>query len=93
MSTPKIAPSILAADFLRLQEFIPHTLRKIKQARELLQARNPQCEVEAAGGIELYTICAAYEAVARVFVSGTAVFDHADDPEAGVKSLIWAAQG
>ncbi len=87
MSTSEIAPSILAADFLRLQEFIPHTLRNIQQAR------NPQCEVEADGGIELYTIRAAYEADARVFVAGTAVFDHANGPEAGVKSLIRAAQG
>ncbi len=75
------------------QEFIPYTLRKIKQARELLDARHPQCLIEVDGGVELHTIRAAYEAGASVFVAGTAVFDHADGPEAGVQNLIRAAQG
>jgi ribulose-phosphate 3-epimerase len=75
------------------QEFIPYTLRKIKQAREVLDARNPQCLIEVDGGIELHTIRAAYEAGAGVFVAGTAVFDGADGPEAGVQSLIRAALG
>ncbi len=75
------------------QEFVGYTLRKIRQVREMLAARNPNCEVEVDGGVELHTIRAAYEAGARVFVAGTAVFGYAGGPEAGVQSLIKAAQG
>jgi ribulose-phosphate 3-epimerase len=75
------------------QEFIPYTLRKIRQVREMLDARNPSCDLEVDGGIELHTIQSAYEAGASVFVAGTAVFKHAGGPEAGVQSLIKAAQG
>jgi ribulose-phosphate 3-epimerase len=75
------------------QEFIGYTLRKIRQVREMLDARNPNCDIEVDGGIELHTIRAAYEAGARVFVAGTAVFGYAGGPEAGVRSLIEAAQG
>jgi len=74
------------------QKFIPYTLRKIRQVREMLDTRNPSCDLEVDGGIELHTIQSAYEAGASVFVAGTAVFQHAGGPEAGVQSLIKAAQ-
>jgi ribulose-phosphate 3-epimerase len=74
------------------QKFIPYTLRKIRQVREMLDARNPSCDLEVDGGIELHTIQSVYEAGASVFVAGTAVFQHAGGPEAGVQSLIKAAQ-
>jgi ribulose-phosphate 3-epimerase len=75
------------------QKFIGYTLRKIEQVRELLDARNPQCEIEIDGGVDLLTIHAAYQAGARVFVAGTSVFGYPAGPEAGVQSLIAAAQG
>jgi ribulose-phosphate 3-epimerase len=75
------------------QKFIPYTLRKIRQMREMLDARNPSCDLEVDGGIELHTIQSTYEAGANVFVAGTAVFQHTGGPEAGVQSLIKAAQG
>src|SRR5262245_47319006 len=75
------------------QEFIGYTLRKIRQVREMLDARNPNCEIEVDGGIELHTIRAAYVAGARVFVAGTAVSGYREGAEAGVQSLITAAQG
>ncbi len=75
------------------QKFIGYTLRKIRQMRELLDARHPQCEIEIDGGVDQQTIRAAYEAGARIFVAGTSVFGYAGGPEAGVQSLIKAAQG
>ena len=60
---------------------------------EMLDARNPSCDLEVDGWIELHTIQSAYEAVANVFVAGTAVFQHAGGPEAGGQCLIKAAQG
>ena len=74
------------------QKFIPYTLRKIRQVREMLDTRNPSCDLEVDGGIELHTIQSAYEAGANVFVAGTSVFQHAGGPEAGVQSLIKAVQ-
>lgn len=75
------------------QKFISYTLRKIRQVREMLDARHPECEIEIDGGVELHTIRAAYEAGARVFVAGTAVFGNAGGPAASVQNLIQAAQG
>lgn len=74
------------------QRFIPYTLRKIAQARALLDARNPACELEIDGGVDLATIGPACAAGARVFVAGTSVFGHVDGPEAAVDSLMKAAK-
>ena len=70
------------------QTFIPYTLRKIRQVQQLLSERNPACEIEIDGGVEVETIGAAYEAGARVFVAGTLVFKHPAGLTAGVGALI-----
>lgn len=74
------------------QRFIPYTLRKIAQARSLLDERNPACELEIDGGVDLATIGPAYAAGARVFVAGTSVFGYGDGPEAAVGALVQAAR-
>jgi ribulose-phosphate 3-epimerase len=74
------------------QRFIPYTLRKIAQARSLLDVRNPACELEIDGGVDLATIGPAYAAGARVFVAGTSVFGYAQGPEAAVGALMAAAE-
>jgi ribulose-phosphate 3-epimerase len=74
------------------QTFIPHTLRKIKQVQQMVDERNPTCEIEIDGGVEVDTIGAAYDAGARVFVAGTSVFKHPAGPAAGVRALIEAVQ-
>lgn len=75
------------------QAFIPYTLRKIQEVRAMLDARNPACEIEVDGGIDVTTIRAAREAGASVFVAGTSVFGAQDGPAAGVQALVQAAQG
>ncbi len=72
------------------QTFIPHTLRKIRQVQQMLIERNPTCEIEIDGGVEVETIGAAYAAGARVFVAGTSVFKHPAGASAGVRALIEA---
>src|SRR5512143_3355780 len=72
------------------QTFIPHTLRKIRQVQQMLAERNPTCELEIDGGVEVDTIGAAYEAGARVFVAGTSVFKNPAGPAAGVRALLAA---
>jgi ribulose-phosphate 3-epimerase len=70
------------------QHFINYTLEKIRRARRLLDERNPDCELEVDGGIETPTIEPAYQAGARVFVAGTAVFRHPEGADSGVRSLL-----
>lgn len=74
------------------QRFIPYTLRKIAQARSLLDERNPACELEIDGGVDLTTIGPAYAAGARVFVAGTSVFAYRDGPELAVQALLRATR-
>lgn len=73
------------------QRFIPYTLNKIRAARALLDARNPACELEVDGGVDLRTIGPAYAAGARVFVAGTSVFGQPDHIETAVQGLLTAA--
>lgn len=70
------------------QEFIEYTLRKIRQVRQMLDSRNPGCDLEVDGGIDPKTAPRVIQAGARVLVAGTAVFGHSGGPEAGIKSLI-----
>jgi ribulose-phosphate 3-epimerase len=70
------------------QEFIEYTLRKIRQVRQMLDSRNPGCDLEVDGGIDPKTAPRVVQAGARVLVAGTAVFGHLGGPEAGIRSLI-----
>lgn len=70
------------------QHFIPYSLKKIAQLRRVLNDRNPACDLEVDGGVEPHNIASIWEAGARVFVAGTAVFKHPGGPEQGVKSLL-----
>jgi ribulose-phosphate 3-epimerase len=74
------------------QRFIPYTLRKIRQVRALLDERNPQCQIEIDGGVDMQTIGPAYAAGARVFVAGTSVFAYKDGPAMAVQALMRTAE-
>jgi ribulose-phosphate 3-epimerase len=73
------------------QKFIDYTLGKISRVRQLLEARNPGCDLEIDGGVDLHTIRRAREAGASVFVAGTAVFGDAAGPAASIRKLLDAA--
>ena len=73
------------------QAFIPRVLRKIKRVRQLLDDRNPRCELEVDGGIDPETAPDVVQAGATVLVAGTAVFGDPDGPAAGVRNLARAA--
>ena len=83
MSLPKIAPSILAADFLNLHGQV--------QAAERGGADRFQVDMMD-GGIDLQTIRPAYQSGARVFVAATSVFRDAAGLGVGVQRLMKAAQ-
>jgi len=56
------------------QAFIPESLPRIRQLRDMIEKRNPKCELEVDGGIETQTAAPAVAAGANVLVAGTAIF-------------------
>jgi len=60
------------------QQFIATTLRKIGQTRELIEQRQPLCEIEVDGGIDAETAPLVVRAGATVLVAGSAIFGNRD---------------
>ena len=75
------------------QKFIPSTLTKIRRARELLDARGLQADLEVDGGIEPHTAPEAVAAGANVLVAGTAIFQQADGVAAAMQRLLKSCSG
>lgn len=69
------------------QKFIPEMLGKITRLRELLDRVNPSAVIQVDGGMTNETLRPAYQAGARAFVAGNAVFKHPQGIEAGVRAL------
>jgi len=63
------------------QSFIPHTLKKIRELRRLLDERNPEVKIEIDGGVTLDNAKLILEAGADVLVAGNTVFSAADPPK------------
>ncbi len=68
------------------QQFIPHSLDKLRQARAMLSFAKSQAVLEVDGGINRDTITACWRAGADTFVAGNAVFA-ARDPAAEIRAL------
>jgi len=68
------------------QTFIPSTLNKIARLRAILDERNPNCRLEADGGIRLGNIRRVVEAGADTIVTGSAIFT----PETPVTEAVAA---
>ena len=60
------------------QAFIPTTVPKIGRVRELVERRQPACEVEVDGGIDATTAPLVVRAGATVLVAGSAIFGDPD---------------
>ena len=69
------------------QKFIPYTIEKIRQARQLIDERKHRCVIEVDGGIDEDTLPLVVNAGAEVLVAGSAIF-HAADPARKVKELL-----
>ncbi len=68
------------------QKYIPNALKKVRQARALIDAYNPACELEIDGGIGRANIAEVCAAGADVVVMGSAIFAAAD-PAAELQAL------
>lgn len=68
------------------QAYIPNSLRKVREARALVDARNPACRIEIDGGIGRENIAEVVAAGVDICVAGNAVFG-AKDPAAEIAAL------
>ena len=68
------------------QSFIPHTLHKIKQLREMIDEQSLKVKIEVDGGVTLENAQSIINAGANVLVAGNTVFKSAD-PVATIAKL------
>ena len=69
------------------QAFIPSSLRKLREARELIGACNPACELEVDGGVKLANAPQVAQAGASVIVAGSFVYAEGESVAANVRAL------
>jgi ribulose-phosphate 3-epimerase len=72
------------------QAFLPESPDRIKALRELIEQRNPRCELEVDGGIDLRTAPTCARQGANVFVAGTSIFGAKNGPRAATAELTKA---
>ncbi len=68
------------------QKFIPHTVEKVRELRELIEATGSKALIEVDGGVNVETGRLLADAGSDVLVAGNAVFK-AEDPEGVIASL------
>jgi ribulose-phosphate 3-epimerase len=69
------------------QSFMPEIMPKIRDIRKMLDDINSEIPIEVDGGISPATIGQTYKNGARIFVSGSSIFDHPGGIKAGINSL------
>lgn len=69
------------------QKYIPVCLEKIRQVRQILDEAGSDAMIQVDGGIAAGRILENYQAGARNFVAGTAVFKHPEGIAAGIQAL------
>ncbi len=73
------------------QEFLAHTLEKVRQLKRLREEHGLAFRIEVDGGIGLNNLSELVRAGAEILVAGTSVF-HSPDPGATVREMLKAAQ-
>ncbi len=73
------------------QKFIPDTVRKVTQVRQLLSERGSQALIQVDGGINSETLPSVVQAGAQVIVAATAIFKSPAGIAAGIRELRQAA--
>jgi len=68
------------------QQFIPHTLEKIKQLRKMLDEKKLKAHIEIDGGVTIENAASIVQAGADVLVAGNTVF-RSSDPAATIAQL------
>lgn len=68
------------------QKFIPYSLDKIRDLKEMIDDRNLNVDIEVDGGVNLDNVSDIIDAGANIIVAGSAVFN--GDAEANVRAFI-----
>ena len=68
------------------QSFIPHTINKIKQLKEMISERSLNVKIKIDGGVTLDNASSIIEAGADILVAGNTVF-RSKDPLAAIETL------
>jgi len=68
------------------QAYIPNSLKKVREARALIDAGNPTCELEIDGGIGRKNVAEVFAAGVDVAVMGSSIFGAAD-PAAELRAM------
>jgi ribulose-phosphate 3-epimerase len=74
------------------QAFLPESPGRIAALRGLIARRNPACELEVDGGIDLKTAPTCAKNGATVFVAGTSIFGARNGPRAATAELVRVVQ-
>jgi ribulose-phosphate 3-epimerase len=69
------------------QAFLPESPERIRRLRELIDRRNPACELEVDGGIEVHNTPLVTRAGATVLVVGTGIFGYPGGPTQAIHEL------
>ncbi len=69
------------------QKFIPDTVKKVAEVREMITAIGSPAVIQVDGGLNAETLPAIYQAGARNIVAATAVFKFPQGIAAGIKAL------
>jgi ribulose-phosphate 3-epimerase len=70
------------------QAFLPNSPERILRLRQLIDSKNPNCDLEVDGGIDAQTAPAAVQAGANVLVVGTGIFRAPEGPAQAVRNLL-----
>jgi ribulose-phosphate 3-epimerase len=73
------------------QSFIPSTLEKISQLKEIIEEDELDIRIEVDGGVKIDNIGAIRHAGADMFVAGSAIFNQ-DDYKATISSMRTALE-
>ena len=71
------------------QSFMPHSIEKVRELRELTAEHNPSLIIEVDGGISAGNAALLFDAGAEVLVAGSSVFG-AEDPQAEIVKMLEA---
>lgn len=69
------------------QKFIPHTLQKVAEVKEMIASINSSAVIQVDGGVNEKTLPDIYQAGARNIVAATAIFKHPEGISAGIQAL------
>jgi ribulose-phosphate 3-epimerase len=69
------------------QEFLPETLPKVQQLRQMVSVTGREIDIEVDGGVNTHTALRCLEAGANVLIAGTAVFNRMFSVQEGIKLL------